>query len=309
VCPDTGRPHLQGYLECTNQRTLDGFLKSLFQQEKALGHSVRLTPARGTADENKTYCSKSDPDPELWGVFTKSRKGQGKRNDWETMLELAQQDAPVQSFYEEAPHLAMPHHSKIQAWKSVFNAQKTRTWKTIPKIFLGPPRVGKSTSMRKQASELAEKNNWRIYTKSDADKWWPGYDGEEIILIDEAHGGFWQWQELLRFFEEGQYTVQYKGGSIDFLGRVVFMTTNSHPALWYKKHPLWDDSNAFRARIEEFGELWTFRERGPLEKSMKVYPEPTRDLKLLAPAPAAAPPVVTGQAAGYVSPWGLERGF
>jgi len=308
VCPNTGRRHLQGYLELKQNQTLVALKKNrkIFSSEEALGHSVHLTPANGTAEQNIAYCSKEDHDCELWGAFTKSRQGQGKRNDWFTILELAQQDAPVQAFMEAAPHLAMPHHNKISGWKGVYAAQKVRTWKTIPKIFLGPPRVGKSTSMRAEAEALAEKNAWRIYTKSDSDKWWPGYDGQEIILIDEAHGGFWQWQELLRFFEEGQFTVQFKGGSTDFLGRVVFMTTNTHPALWYKKHTEWDETNAFRARIEEFGELWVFEARGAIEKSMKVFPPPKRDLELKPPPELLAR---SGDAAGFVSPWGLERMF
>lgn len=293
VSPTTRMPHLQGYLELKSLSTLEAMLKKpLFASEKALGHSVWLGAARAYAPENIRYCSKFDQDPELWGVFTEGTPG--KRNDWHEMRRLAETDAPVADFFEAAPHLAMPHHNKIAGWKGVYCEQKVRTWKTVPKIFLGPPRVGKSTSMRAQAQALAEAEGWRVYTKSDSDKWWPGYDGQEIILIDEAHGGFWQWQALLRFFEEGQLTVQYKGGSTDFLGRVVFMTTNTHPAFWYKNKE-WDDTNAFRARIEEFGELWVFRARTAAEKAAKQYPPPERDFALDPPEGAVAVAHVSGQ--------------
>jgi len=317
VCPDTGRAHLQGYFETGNRpQTLEQLLRNrpFLKAEKDRHHSVHLTPANGTAEENKAYCRKADRDGECWGIFSKSREGQGKRNDWAIVRELAEQKAPVHVFFEQAPHLTMPHHAKIAGWVSVYTEKVVRTWKTIPKIFLGPPRVGKSTLMRAQAHELAEANGWRIYVKSDSEDWWPDYDGEEIILIDEAHGGFWQWQQLLRFFEEGSYTVRqkYNPRRVELLARVVFMTTNTHPALWYKAKS-WDETNAFRARIEEFGELWTFRKRNPIEIASKIYPPPTRDIELASPPELGANGVSGqlsagyGQPAGWGSPWGNDR--
>lgn len=286
--PTTGTEHLQVYFETRSPASYQAIkLWPCF-----LGTKPFLETANGTAFENKSYvlhlgdhAAKGEVEEwEMWGVFSKSRVGQGKRSDWDEARRLAELQATTAEFMDAVPHLAMPHIGKIDQWRRVYQPVLQRTWKTVPKIFLGPPRVGKSTLMRAQAKALAEAEHWRIYIKSDSEDWWPDYSGEEIILIDEAHGGFWQWQQLLRFFEEGSYTLRqkYVAHRVELLARVVFMTTNTHPAVWYKGKA-WDETNAFRARIEEFGELWVFRKRTPLEVLAKVYPEPSRDLILAEP--------------------------
>lgn len=287
---ETHTPHLQCYFETVSTRghSIRAMLKwHCFAAEKNLGHSVRLEQAHGTAAENIVYCCKDDEFAIKWGPFNApgSQHRQGARTDWHGVHELAKRGAPDAEFAEQFPHLAYPHVGKIKAWKQLHHTEK-RSWKTKPVIYFGPTRVGKSTTMRSEAARLAAANNWRIYTKSDSDKWWPDYNGEEIVLIDEMHGGFFQYQTLLRLFEEGAFTVQYKGGSSEFLGRVIFMTCNNHPATWYKDHT-WDDSDPFRARVAEFGELHVFPPRTASMRAAGTFPVPVLDLLLEPPATGA----------------------
>lgn len=283
VAPTTGTPHLQGYFETWSKRTIVGLLKlACFSSQRAAKRSLRIAVAKGSLDENVTYCSKEG---EVWTFGTPMQ--QGKRSDWYSVHELAKAGADVQAFTEAVPHLAYPNISKIGMWTAV-HRDPSRSYKTRPIIAFGPPRSGKSTWMRRRAAAALDSPkgfDTRVYVKSDADKWWPGYTGEGIICIDEMHGGFFQWQELLRVFEEGRLEVQYKGGSVPFKGHVIYMTCNDHPAFWYKK-PVrrWDDSNAFRCRIEEFGELWLFRPRAKREDGSYQFFDPERDIDLLEPA-------------------------
>jgi len=54
--PTTGTPHLQGYLELADSYTLKRLLEwPVFKDEIDLHHSVRLSVAKGTAEQNKTY--------------------------------------------------------------------------------------------------------------------------------------------------------------------------------------------------------------------------------------------------------------
>lgn len=283
VAPKTGTPHLQGYFEVVTKRTIKGLLDfPCFSAQRQAKRSLRIAVAKGSQADNITYCSK---DGDVWesGV----PMSQGKRTDWDTVHELAKAGADALAYTEAVPHLAYPHINKLSMWTSV-HRNPERTWKTRPIIYFGPPRSGKSTYMRKRSAEGADTPagyDRRIYVKSDADKWWPGYTGQGIINIDEMHGGFFQWQELLRIFEEGRLDVQYKGGSVAFTGHVIYMTCNDHPAFWYRKlKRRWDDTNAFRARLLEFGELWVFSPRQRREDGTFQYMEPVRDVDLLEPA-------------------------
>lgn len=275
VAPGTGTRHLQFFVQFKNAKSM-----SAVHKLSGLEHAA-LFPRRGSPEQAQEYCRKVDSkDPDGVGVFeygtlVRTGEGQGSRTDWDLVHSLAQRGADTREFLEEVPHLGYVHISKIPAWIGAHD-QRTRAWHTRPIIFFGPTRAGKSTRMERMTA------GQKVYEKTDADKWWDGYDGEPVVTIDEMHGGYFQWQQLLKFFERGKYRVQYKGGSRQFLGEVCYMTCNTHPAFWYKDKP-WDGSNAFRARIQEFGELWVFkdRERGP--DGSWVYHEPVRDVELAQP--------------------------
>jgi len=204
--------------------------------------------------------------------------------------------APVQEFFESVPHLAYAHANKINVWKTLYHTPVgVRSWPTRPIIFVGPPRSGKSHRVRSLCDPAD------VYFKSDADKWWPGYTGQSDVVIDEMNGQFMSWGALLRMFESAPLTLQLKGGEAVFLARRVFMTSNVHPQFWYKQHQNWDDLNAFRARIEEFGELYVVPPRSRVEGTL-VFHDPVRDLDLLPCTDPSLIPVPVEVSAQYGVP-------
>jgi len=289
LCPDTGSVHLQGYFETFNQHTFNAIRKwPCFLKEQPW-----LGGANGNSAQNEKYCKKEG----VWwsgGTFAHAvegyRKGQGKRNDWHVVHELAKRQATNVEFTDAVPALAYNHVNKLQAWRSIHAPVHQRSWNTVPVIAYGPPRAGKSTWIKAEAAKLLAANpGWRIYTKSDAEKWWPEYTGQEVILIDEMNGSFFEWSRLKRFFDNAPFTVDVKNQpQVQFLGRYVFMTCNedAHPAWWYPRHPgakCWDESNALWARIEEFGQFWTFIARHRLQDGTWQFFPPNRDLVLRSP--------------------------
>jgi len=281
VCPTTRTPHLQGFVQFKNARSLLG-VTGLCGLEGS-----HVEPRRGNPEEASNYCKDEetrDPQgigPFEFGTLAGTRAGQGRRTDWDSVHDLARRRASVVEFLEEVPHLAYPHIGRIPTWVAAHDSE-VRDWKTRPIILFGPPRAGKSFTMRRWAKEQAALLRSSVFEKSDADKWWDGYNGEYVVTIDEMGGNYFKWTDLLKFFEEGVLRVQYKGGSRHMLAKVVYMTCNVHPAYWYKDRA-WDDTNAFRARIAEFGELWHFQGsvRGP-DGAMQ-FAEPVRDLELIQP--------------------------
>lgn len=289
VAPTTGSLHLQGYVECKNQATLSALLKwPMFFWEKESGHSVRLLVAKGTAAENQVYCTKEDKAAYCFGVFIADAPG--KRNDWDTARALAQRGASAAEFMDEVPHLAMPHINKIPQWVAGYskNAGAKREWTTRLIVYFGPTGCGKTYQMQRAAKEAAAVFGQEPYYKSDSDKWWPGYAGESIVVIDEMDGSFFKFSDIKRFLDSSPYTVQYKGGSCEFLGKTVYTATNNHPSTWYEKSQAWDSKNPLFRRIRDSGELWIFSEP-TMDGDVWVKTNCLRDtLKPLLPPPPQA---------------------
>eukprot|EP00959_Pyramimonas_sp_CCMP1952_P283537 5927362-Pyramimonas_sp.AAC.1 len=61
-------------------------------------------------------------------------------------------------------------------------------------------------------------------------KWWQGYDGHKIVLIDELRANWWTFGQLLRLLDRYPFTVETKGGSRQIQATVWYITSSKHPA-------------------------------------------------------------------------------
>lgn len=80
LCPTTGRYHLQGFCGFTSNKTLTAM--------KKIHATAHWELMRGTLEQNKAYCSKSETscsDYFSWGEWPANQ--QGKRNDLESAVE------------------------------------------------------------------------------------------------------------------------------------------------------------------------------------------------------------------------------
>lgn len=77
-CPDTNRPHVQGYVELSKPYRI-GQVKALFNDD-----TMHLEPRRGTQQEARDYCMKAETriqGPWEFGKPWTARSEPGKRTD------------------------------------------------------------------------------------------------------------------------------------------------------------------------------------------------------------------------------------
>lgn len=72
------------------------------------------------------------------------------------------------------------------------------------------------------------------YGKDPRTKWWNGYKGEEVVIVDEFRGGI-DIAHILRWVDKYPVQVETKGGSTVLRAKKFIFTSNLHPGDWYKE--------------------------------------------------------------------------
>lgn len=99
-----------------------------------------------------------------------------------------------------------------------------RDWKTEVFLFWGEPGSGKT----RRAHEMAPHAYWKM----PGQKWWDEYMGEEDVIIDDFKPDEWDRDILLRLMDRYPCRVEFKGGSVQFAAKRLFITTNFDPENW-----------------------------------------------------------------------------
>ena len=90
--------------------------------------------------------------------------------------------------------------------------------------------------------------------------WWPFYNHEETVILDEFRHQL-KLDTILRLFDYGNKTVQVKGGQMKMTSRHFIVTTNMPPHEWYPG--LRADNTglcALMRRLTEFATIYRFRD-------------------------------------------------
>jgi hypothetical protein len=127
-----------------------------------------------------------------------------------------------------------------------------REWKSRVIFVVGPTDVGKTHFVHEVFIILVwwmllvvivsctNSNSYNIFIQhagpdafwSSQTKWWDGYEGQPNVVLDEFTG----WLSIpymLRLLDKYKFTVETKGGHINFIARTIYITSNTAPTTWY----------------------------------------------------------------------------
>lgn len=214
---ESGTPHLQGYCYAKNPKSLDAWRKFFGSTRGICPH---IEHARGTAAENRQYCSKENC--RIPGTSTRESgtlPQQGKRNDLGAVVQSINEGASMRDLLERHPGEFIKFSRGITAARLL--TTPTRKWKTEIYWLYGPTGTGKSRIV----AEVAPNAYW----KNPTTKWWDGYDMHEDVVIDDYRRDFCTFADLLRLFDRYPVILESKGGSFNFVARRIFVTTPHSP--------------------------------------------------------------------------------
>lgn len=204
LCPETNREHYQGFVVFNRTHRIPGAKRIL-----GAGDGVHLEPRRGTRQQADEYARK-DGDVKSYG-----------RLEAFTQNELFKQ--PISYLIKEHPAFYCRYHKGLEMLKS-FDVPK---WRDVEvHILWGEPGTGKT----RHVMEMDD-----VYKIDSPYKWWDGYQGESILLIDDYQEGMIDRGMLLNICDGYKLRLETKGGHTWALWKKVYITSNNNPALWMCK--------------------------------------------------------------------------
>jgi len=210
TCPKTDRLHQQGWCYLKGPRT------EPLNELKPMHTEIM----KGSIKQNVKYCSKQNELHE-WGV----RPRQGARRDLDGMMALVKQGVPEIELAETNASLWCQYGRRWEDYRRLL--QVRRTWATKVIVFWGETGTGKTRAVYEKAGDdLAVVT----YTKGG---FFLGYNGEETVLLDDFDSDAMPRQVFLHITDRYPYVANVKNGSVNWAPKVIYITSNTHPRLWY----------------------------------------------------------------------------
>lgn len=217
-----GNPHLQGLLHLKSPQRPAAIIKWGGEWSRA-----HLEPQRGTDKQADDYASKEEDETHVAGPWRFGElDSQGQRHDLKGLVETAKTTRSLKRTAEEHPELFIKYHRGVEKFLEVTNTEK-RAWKTEVKVLYGDPGTGKT----KMAFE-SDPDAYFLRKGNAGAVWWDGYTGQQTIIIDDFYGWI-PYDLLLRICDRYPLRVDIKGGSVEFLGRTLWITSNQPWEQWY----------------------------------------------------------------------------
>lgn len=234
---EEGTEHIQGYVCFTKVKRLK-WLKSTCVYE------AHWLPRLGSHSQAKHYCMKPVvgctcthcvlsvgqrlDGPWEHGTDDKIANTQGQRNDLRECKEMIDRGATELEVAEEHFGSWVRCHKAFERYRKLKHGS-ARDWITHVTVYWGPPGIGKSQRVRHEAGPHA----YWLPQPDNSTVWWDGYDGQEVVVIDEFYG--WIKRIMMqRLCDSTPIMVQNKGGSTPFVAKRIYITSNEPPSQWWK---------------------------------------------------------------------------
>lgn len=198
-------PHIQGYVRWKSAKSLAN-CKKVFP-------TAHWEVAKGTADQNRTYCSKE-------GDFIERGtrpKGPGARTDLADVRDLVAGGSGIRAVVDANPTLP----ALLYAERVAKHVEPPRGTKPTVYWLWGPTGTGKT--------RVALETFPEAWVSGSNFKWWDGYDAHKSVILDDMRKDSFNFNQLLRMFDYAPYRVEVKGGTRQLLALNIVVTAPMGP--------------------------------------------------------------------------------
>ena len=208
---ESGTPHLQIYFYKNTKITFNG-LKKTFP-------TAHIEQAKGTPQQNQTYCSKEGNFFEL-GTLPQ----QGNRTDLKKLVEsILSKETKIDQLIVEDPIAYHQYGRTLEKIEALQKRKQFRTKQTTCEWIYGASGVGKSYEAYINYSPETH------YNHQEDGLWWDNYDQQEIVIINEFRGEI-KYKRLLELADKTPCNVpQRNKAPCPFTSRHIIITSSKSP--------------------------------------------------------------------------------
>lgn len=183
---------------------------------------------RGTVADARSYCTKEET--RVLGPFEFGEpSGQGTRNDLASATDIIRAGGSLKRVAEECPTVYTKFHKGLAALRNVLQDFGRGYAEKDVRLYYGPTGVGKTRRAYAEYPRLC-----RLPVPTRGATWFDGYDGQEVVLMDDYGGDcVYPFQFCLQLLDGYEMQVPVKGGFIPWRPDVIIITSNVPVDLWY----------------------------------------------------------------------------
>lgn len=222
VCPDTERPHYQGYLEFTRPVRF-AHVKRICED-----NAMHCETRKGTRDDARNYCRKEEtraPGFEPQEVGTWESGGTGCRNDLNAVKDRLDKGDSELMIAQEFFTPWVKYHRAFNRYKTLIVPR--RDWEMDIQVYYGTTGTGKT---RKAFTD--DPNLYMVPHTNAGVVWFDHYQGEHTMLLDDFYGWL-PWSFLLQLLDRYNMQLPVKGSLVQMVSKKIVITSNKHPTEWY----------------------------------------------------------------------------
>ncbi len=249
---ENGTVHYQAYTEWSKQ--VDWSVV-----KKVFGDRIHIEASRGTANANIRYCTKLEgrytgDDP----ICLAGKWGKAKRSGGDLMaaIEIVN-GAKLKDLVVNYPLFVLKNMQKINSLVSFIKGPRV----TLPRMIIltGKTGAGKSRFVLERYGSSA----YWVSPPAAGKVWFGGYCGQDVMVFDDFHAGWFTLTHLLRIMDRYPLLVAPKGDQVWLNSETMVFTSNVDPKDWYSGYNgLPEHKQALERRISKYCEIFDCSDGG-----------------------------------------------
>lgn len=248
---ESGTPHLQGYIHYSTNVPMSRVKKDFGT------HRVHLERRCGTVSEAANYCKKDG------NFFENGDVPRDQKQTWKTVCELATQGKLLE-IKESFPAIYILHRAKLEALNVTPPPLLDHDLQSHFEWWHGPTGTGKSHQIWTQ---------YPIHYDKQINKWWDGYDREDVVVIEEAdpkkceHMAYF----FKRWMDRYPFQCEIKGGHMNQIRPNKIIITSNYTL--QECFPNKEDYEPLKRRIKEIHFHFQYRRpTTPIQATTETNP-------------------------------------